>query len=336
MNPYGSYRSLLGNSTSAIMAAIEIYNKPRFDYRTECFVMLLLNSWELVLKAMLSKNKIRIFERKARNTPYRTIQFWDALQAAKPFFPASIPHLAVERNLDSLSVYRNNAVHYYNDEGIGTVIYGLAQTSIVNFRDLVDHVFGVDIAEGVSINLLPLSFSAPPDPIQFIGSRKAGSTKPVVAAFLKLISEGTAELEKQKVDTGRFLTVFRVKTESTKKISTADIIAGISATTDSSNILLLNKTIDPNKSHTFTRKEVVEAIGDKLRGERFTTYTFDALVNNAGLKEDLRYCWKSDKSNFWLYSPDLVQWLKAQTAENIKSSVAMYKLKQMIAKKKKK
>ena len=48
MNPYGSYRALFGNAKSAVMGGIEIYNKPRFDYRTECFVILLMNSWELL------------------------------------------------------------------------------------------------------------------------------------------------------------------------------------------------------------------------------------------------------------------------------------------------
>jgi len=40
-----------------MLAAIEIYNKPQIEYRDECFVILLMNAWELFLKAILSKNK---------------------------------------------------------------------------------------------------------------------------------------------------------------------------------------------------------------------------------------------------------------------------------------
>ena len=36
MNYRGSYRKLLGNAKSAMMAAIETYNKPVFQYRDEC------------------------------------------------------------------------------------------------------------------------------------------------------------------------------------------------------------------------------------------------------------------------------------------------------------
>jgi hypothetical protein len=47
VNYRGSYRRLLANSKSAMVGAIEIYNKPRFDYRDEVFVLLLVNAWEM-------------------------------------------------------------------------------------------------------------------------------------------------------------------------------------------------------------------------------------------------------------------------------------------------
>ena len=68
MNYRGSYRKLLGNSKAAMMAAIEIYNKPTFAYRDECAVILLLNAWELFLKAILSKNAKSVFYPKREET----------------------------------------------------------------------------------------------------------------------------------------------------------------------------------------------------------------------------------------------------------------------------
>lgn len=132
MNPSGSYRALLGNSMSAMLAGIEIYNKPRIEYRSECFVILLLNSWELLFKAICSKNRIRIFEPKERGKPHRTLKLWAAYEAAKGHFPPEIPTKAVAENIGRLVDYRNNAVHFYNEESLGVIIYGLAQTSIVN------------------------------------------------------------------------------------------------------------------------------------------------------------------------------------------------------------
>jgi hypothetical protein len=61
MNYRGSSRHLIRNAKSALLAAIEIYNKPGFQYRDECFVILLLNAWELYLKALISKSKASIY-----------------------------------------------------------------------------------------------------------------------------------------------------------------------------------------------------------------------------------------------------------------------------------
>ena len=51
-----TYRSLLDKSINSMLSAIEIYNKPNFSYREETFAILAVNSWELLLKAILLKN----------------------------------------------------------------------------------------------------------------------------------------------------------------------------------------------------------------------------------------------------------------------------------------
>ena len=83
MNYRGSYRHLLHNAKAALLAAIEIYNKPRIEYRDECFVILLLNAWELALKALLSKNGRSIYYPKKRKEPYRTLSLNSAVQISR-------------------------------------------------------------------------------------------------------------------------------------------------------------------------------------------------------------------------------------------------------------
>lgn len=99
MNYFGSYRALLGSAVAALAAAIEIYNKPNFRYREECSVILLVNAWELALKACLSRKRIRIFYKKKRNQPYRTLSLNDALNKAREHFPSSIDYEATRENL---------------------------------------------------------------------------------------------------------------------------------------------------------------------------------------------------------------------------------------------
>ncbi|NLE76797.1 MAG: DUF3644 domain-containing protein [Chloroflexi bacterium] len=41
-----------------------MYNRPRTGYRAECFSILLVNAWALLLKAILSRQGQRIYYRK--------------------------------------------------------------------------------------------------------------------------------------------------------------------------------------------------------------------------------------------------------------------------------
>lgn len=323
MNPYGSYKALRGNAIAAMMSSIEIYNKPRLSYRSECFVMLLVNSWELILKAILSKKKERIFYPKERNMPYRSLDLYDAMSRCKSFFPSSIPYVAVSSNIERLVEFRNNAVHFYNEPNFEVLIYGLAQTSIVNFRDLVLSVFGLDIADEVNICLLPLAFGPPPDPIHFIKSDKEDRSQSV-SEYIKIISETTEELERDSVDTGRFLTVYNVSLQSTKKITSADVIAGVQSGGVASGTIL-NRRIDPNKTHPLLQKHILDKIGATLKGLKFNQYSFQAIVWANDIKNKERFYWRDDAVNTSRYSNDIVAWLNQLSKSQIEDCIRRYK-----------
>ena len=55
-------QELFEKSLAAMVASIEVYNKPDFEYREETFAILAVNGWELLLKAKWLKdnnNKVR-------------------------------------------------------------------------------------------------------------------------------------------------------------------------------------------------------------------------------------------------------------------------------------
>jgi hypothetical protein len=54
-------KQLLDQASAAMLAGIEIYNKPRFIYRAQSFAILAMNAWELLLKAKwLTDNNNRV------------------------------------------------------------------------------------------------------------------------------------------------------------------------------------------------------------------------------------------------------------------------------------
>ncbi len=307
MNLSGSFRALRNNSKAAILAAIEIYNKPQIEYRDECFMILLVNAWELLLKSILSKNKQHIYYSKKRNEPYRTFSLQDALLFAKKYFPTHISYEPVAQNINMLITYRNNAIHFYNQKGFGVIIYGLAQTSIINFKDLMHSVFNVDIANEMTISLLPLSFGARPDPIEFLQQTKVDPPKnKAVAQFLKEISQATKELEAKSLDTTRFLTVFTVALQSVKKVSSADVIVAVKGGQEGAEPLIIERHVDPNMSHPLRQKEVIEKIGIELMGIRFSPYTFQAIVWKYDIKNIPYMCWRSSTGELTRYSAEIL------------------------------
>lgn len=326
MNYRGSYRHLLRNSKAALLAAIEIYNKPRIEYRDESFVILLINAWELILKALVSKNGGSIFYRKRRHEPYKTLSCADAFSKAERYFPAGIAPLPVRRNLELLTGFRDNAVHFYNQAGFGAVIYALAQTSIINYRDLLRESFNMDLAEHINWSLLPLGISPPVDPVEYIAGRAASAKQPTPAVrqFLLTLASAADEVKKAGADTGRLLTVFNVKLESTKKIQKADVLVGVEKQTTVAGPLTIVRTIDPNLSHPLRQKEVVAQIAD-LHGIRFSPYVFQAIVWKYKLKEDPIYCWRATEGVLTRYSNDIVPRIRQLTKSEVEAALLGYR-----------
>jgi len=326
MNYRGSYRHLLRNAKAAMLAAIEIYNKPRFDYREECCIILLLNAWELALKALLSKNARSIFYPKKRKAPYRTLACSDALAAAEALFPKQLPPLPIRRNLELLSVYRDNAVHFYNARSFGAVLYALAQTSIVNFKDLLLHSFGMDLGAEITWQLLPLGLRSPLDPIEYIsGKTPAGQRESrAVRQFLSELASAAREIEETGADTGRLLTVFSVKLESRKKIQGADVVVGVTGADGSPGPLVVVKRMDPNLSHPLRQKEIVEKVGS-LHGEPFTPYVFQAIAWKHGLKAKPEFCWQAKEGVLIRYSGEVVAWIQGLSPAEVSSALTDYR-----------
>lgn len=329
MDYRGSYRHLAKNSRAALLAAIELYNKPRIDYREETVVILLLNAWELLLKAVLSKRKESIFYPKKRGQPYRTLTWADALERAKRYFPASVDGLAIQKNLELLATYRDHAVHFYNSGDFKALIYGLAQTCVLNYRDLLSSNFGLDLAKDITWRLLPLGLELPVDPIEYLRKRPQVGRRgeAAITEFLGALSCAAAEVEAAKGDTNRLLTPVVLKLTSTKKLERADVTVGVEKTAGGSAPLIIERPSDPNVTHPLRRKDVLAKV-ERLHGQPFTAGTFSAVVWKHKLKANRALCWVFEPMNYSKWSNDIFPWLKQLTAADIEAAVKDYRAHQ--------
>ena len=181
---------LVEKSVSACLVALEVYNKPDFRYREESFSILMLNAWELLLKARVVQQnggKLRAIEvwepRKNKDgseskrlkkrvtwsgNPF-TIGLNRAIRLVQTYKPNGIDQCCVE-NLALLKDIRDSSVHFHNvTAGLGKRIQGVGAASLRNFVAAVEAWFKVDLNR-YNFYLMPLAFHSPSEVV--VGLRK--------------------------------------------------------------------------------------------------------------------------------------------------------------------
>ena len=171
-------RSLLCKSIGATLAAMEVYNKPDFHYREETFSILMVNAWELLLKArilQLDGNRIssiikyerrknvdgsisvKLYKATNRSGNFVTISLFKAYDLIINEYGDTIDQL-VRKNLEALVEIRDNSVHFLNkDFKLKKKIQEIGTASLKNYMNLVIQWFGSDLSQ-YNFFLMPLSF----------------------------------------------------------------------------------------------------------------------------------------------------------------------------------
>lgn len=219
--------NLLKNSIAAYFAAVEIHNKPNIPYRYETVTLLMMNAWELALKAYIRKHiKGRsIFEGNGH-----TIQFKTALAYVAEHINGKQPKsfIAVKENLESIEDYRNNVVHFYN-ENLEPYIFMLVAKAAANYVDFIKKHFGKDIMAEEGLFILPLGFKLPFLPQDFLSKKAATKLdSPKAKEFMDLIIQKTKSLQEQGIEDS-IVVGFNIYLESLKTASNSDIIAAIAS-----------------------------------------------------------------------------------------------------------
>lgn len=172
------YRQVMDKSIAAMVSAIEIYNKPRFDYREESFCVLAINAWELLFKAKilhLAANKIAaicVYESKPlkdgtiSKKKYRkmnrvgnpmTISMFSAHRVLTEDYGIKIDRVVLE-NLAAMTEIRDNSVHFLNsDLGLSLKVQEIGTAAVQNYLHLVNNWFAYPLSD-YNFYLMPISF----------------------------------------------------------------------------------------------------------------------------------------------------------------------------------
>lgn len=306
--PYVSKRRLVDNSMSAMLSAIEIFNKPRISYRDEVTVVLVVNAYELLLKATLRHAGKNVFYKKERGAPYLTLSLDDCIKRmhnAKLW--GTLDGKAVAANILTLAEYRNRAIHLYNSSDLATLIYYLMQQSVINYKDLLLQSFGKDISSEMTWQLLPLGASPPPEDVSFLSPTPKRPAVQEAQDFIDHLRERVENIEKQGGDPGRIATVYDVHMQSVKKYGSRDLLVGVDQESDGRIVF---KDRDSRDTHPYTMKQMLDR-ANALRGETLrplTSYDYQAMCWKHELRNDPHFYWKHKNQPTPLWSQRAVDW----------------------------
>ena len=166
---------LFDRAKSAMVAAVEIYNKPGFPYRAESFAILAVNGWELLLKAKWlsinhnKKNSLYVYEKRNKDGKRSRKQYIKRNRSGTPFthgLDYLIKQLLIRNHLDTkvssnlaaMLEVRDSATHFYNpSKHLQVRLYQFSAACVKNFAAVTREWFAEELTE-LDVHLMPLTF----------------------------------------------------------------------------------------------------------------------------------------------------------------------------------
>jgi len=280
--------SLLANSRSAILAAVEIHNKPIFPYRYEVTSILVINAWELALKAYIARElpSIKLVKQDGTAKPFPECVACVSSALGKAFE-------ATKCNLETLYDYRNKIVHFYYEE-LDIVVLGLLKSAVLFFVEFLEKHFSQRLDEETNLILMPIGFTKPTSPLDFISNKSAArDCSEQVKEFLQSIRKRSEHLLAQGINDS-IVVNYSLALVNESRVKNADLVAAINNAAAQPNVIAVHNivsaaslTYDPTAKPLRIAEESVfssiftETYDDVLRTarERFSDFLQNAHFN---------------------------------------------------------
>lgn len=213
-------KGLSESAIAAFIAMVEIHNKPKIEYRYPTCVVLMLNAWELVLKAYIYKF---VDKRKLWKSRDHSISLDQSLEILVNFKGSHFHKTEMKvlcANVQTIEKYRNEYTHY-NIGVLDPLIFGLLYKSTLLFNDFIRKAFNKDITKIENMIIMPIGFTLPYNPIDFLTLKGNNDNEFYLDILLKI-----KELNDEGINESIFVSI-STNFISVKKVENADIIAGV-------------------------------------------------------------------------------------------------------------
>ncbi len=282
---------LVSRSLDAFTLALEVYNRPSMKNRVEAFAIMMVNAWELLLKAEILKAEgyEKIF-----NDGDRSISISDAvkrrLQEKDP----------VRINLETIIDLRDHAIHLLIPE-LQPQLSRLFQATVLNYQTRYRHEMGNAPLAGQSVGMLSLVVDGPAPEVALIQKLYGKHAAQSVSKFIKRFDETSKTVDSTEFSIPVDYRLALVKREDESDLSLSVGDAGEGA-------IIITKTKDPDATHPYHTKETLDEINKRQATISIKSGAFQAVLN----KHKINYQTKSDMR--WVidgrprYSEKFIRW----------------------------
>ena len=326
--------NLRKNAYSAYSSAIELHNKPNIEYRYETVTILLLNAWELLLKAFVRKYTYKtIFDGENH-----TITIDQAISIVKKYLLDNNllnKYIAYFDNIELLEDYRNSNIHFYNEKGLDGVMFSLIAKNTIDFNQFCIDFFKDDPLSKSNLTILPIGFKLPFNPQEYLSMQNSayGSNKDIKEFMDKIILR-VKELNSKNIEES-IVIGFDIYLSSIKKVNNSDLIVAIDQENYDYNIKIGKKveiSNDKNATKVYISDEDIlknypltyEMVWRKCK-EVIPYFkkdqNFQSIINS--LKNNRKYCFEryhypgNIKSAVTrMYSNSVIEYIKREYTKN--------------------
>ena len=263
--------ALLENAKAAILAAVEVHNKPIFPYRYEVCTILVINAWELALKAYIARElaSVKLVREDGTAKPFPECLACVSSVLGRPFE-------ATKCNLEVVYEYRNKVVHFYHED-MDVVVLGLLKASVLFFVEFLEEQFWQRLDEQVNLVLLPIGFAKPTSPLDFVSNRSAArDSSEEVKTFLQSIGKRAEALIAQGIDDS-IIVNYSLALVNESRIKNADLIAAINNAVPQANVIAIHNIVSSGTVTFNASAKQIRIAEESVFGSIFTETYGDVL-----------------------------------------------------------
>jgi hypothetical protein len=169
---------------------------------------------------------------------------------------------------------------------LGIVVLGLLKASVLFFSDFMETQFNERLYEAANLILLPIGFTKPISPVDFLSNRSATTEcSDEVKAFLESIRKSSESLQKQGIDDS-IIVNYSIGLVNESRIKNADLTAAINNALPQGNVIAVYTIISAANLTNDPAAKSVRLSEESIFNDIFTEGYYDVVRAAPGMFSD--------------------------------------------------